>query len=521
MMIAVSPPSLDTSEYLPNEAMLKIVVASAHEAQHGWATVPLRYRAKVLQAIAQAIRDHAEALAKRIEDETGKSMSDALTSDVAIAAGSFRQAAELGLRCLKPQGYPLSQSWRALALGRSHQTLYSPKGVVAAITPWNYPIGIPAWAIAASLMTGNACILKPSELSPESGKALVALVQEVLENHGYSKNLVICVTGDGSVGRALLDEPVDHVLFTGSVGTGRAIQAQLAGRNIGLSLELGGSCPALILPSLDKAYWDSVISQITWGRCFNAGQSCAAIKRLLLPNAGKEEWLERLAATFNAIAQPLVLINHTQRQRLHQQVVQALAEGATLVCRGTFNESSPTPVYPPTLITNLPPQSHLWQEEWFGPVLLVDGFDTVAEAIEKANNTSFGLTASVFGPQAEAEKMAQKLQAGLVTVNDVALAHYGFLHVPWQGVKNSGPGISHSTEGLLALVTAKTMGINTLPTWIKPPWLLQKSAMQSSQSSGHPFQHGLIRWMSHSFWRAQWNPALLKGLWQQRPRTRL
>jgi succinate-semialdehyde dehydrogenase/glutarate-semialdehyde dehydrogenase len=202
-------------------------------------------------------------------------------------------------------------------------------------------------------------------------------------------------------------------------------------------------------------------------------------------------------------------------------VVQALAEGATLVCGGILPEESQQAHYLPTILTNLPPQSPLWQEEWFGPVLLVDSYTTEAEAIEKANNTSFGLTASVFGVEADAKRVATKLEAGLVTVNDVALAHYGFLHVPWQGVKHSGPGISHSTEGLLALVTAKTVGINTLPTWIKPPWLLGKSAMRSSPSSGYPFQHGLIRWMSHCFWRAQWNPVLLKGLWRQRPSTRL
>lgn len=518
MTIAVSSPLPDAAACLPNEPMLKSAVASAHAAQPVWAAAPLRQRAKVLQAIAQRIRAHAEVLATCIENETGKSVADALTSDVAIAAGSFCQAAELGLQCLKPQGYSLTQSWRALALGRTHQTMYTPKGVVAAITPWNYPIGIPAWAIAASLMAGNACILKPSELSPESGEALVALVQEVLETHGYSKNLVVCITGDGAIGKALLDQPVGHVLFTGSVGTGRAIQAQLAGRNIGVSLELGGSCPAVILPSLDKNHWDSVISQIAWGRCFNAGQSCAAIKRFLLPTAWKVEWLERLTATFGHIAQPLVLINEVQRQRLHQQVVQALAEGATLVCGGTLPTHTTQPTYLPTLLTNLPPQSPLWQEEWFGPVLLVDSYTTEAEAIEKANSTPFGLTASVFGHPADAEKMARQLQAGLVAINDLALAHYGFLHVPWQGVKDSGPGVSHATQGLLALVTPKTIGKNHLPSGIKPPWLLGKSSVSAPTTR---FQHGLIRWLSSSFLGAQWNPSLLKGLWERRPSTRL
>jgi len=499
------------------KAAIQAVVSQSRLAQQQWGRTSLQQRAAVLHAIAKQLQHTANELAAIVNAETHKPVADALSSDVAIAAGSFRQAVELGLQCLRPQGYSLAQSWRALALGRTHQTHYTPKGVVAAITPWNYPLGIPAWALAASLMTGNACILKPSELSPRSGLLLVEIIQDVLEKQGHSKELVQCLTGDGNTGKALLNEAIDYVLFTGSVATGRAIQAQLSERNIGVSLELGGSCPAIVLRSLPNSAWDSVISQITWGRCFNAGQSCAAVKRLLLPEAWQADWLKRLQEKFENIPEPLVLINETQRQRLHQQVVQALVEGATLVCGGVLDEAQGDPVYPPTILANLPSQSALWQEEWFGPVLLVDAYANDAEAITKANGTPFGLTASVFGLPAEAEPIAGKLQAGLVTINDVALAHYGFLHIPWQGVKNSGPGVSHAAQGLLGLVQSKTIGANHIPLTIKPPWLLGKSP--SSKDSG--FQHGLVRWLSSSFAVAQWNPQLLKGLWQRRPSTRL
>ncbi len=463
-------------QYPVTEApMFKTLVASAREAFLFWSQTPFSKRSQLLREIASQILNKADSLAECISLETGKPFRESFESDLTTATQVLYYYAKVGPALLKEKRFPFD---RSLFLGRIHYAKRVPKGVVGIISPWNYPLAIPISGISASLMAGNTVILKPSELTPGVGEAIGHVIQTALQNLDLPTGVFQVAQGESETGKALIQADIDHVIFTGSTQTGFEIREALQKRGKSVSLELGGSDPMIVLEGADI---DTVASYALWGRYTNAGQACAAVKRLFVPQKYHEALVQALKQKIQHLQQgdPQNSLNHIgpliSQRHLHilsEQVQDAVDLGAQIEIGGY-----PLPqagwFYPPTLVTNVPKQCRLMQEEVFGPVLPVVSYQSVEEAIELANDQRFGLTASVFGPSSKAEQVAKQLEAGLVTINDVGLTNYALPSIPWHGWKNSGPGVSHGPTGLLETTHSQTITVNWLyglPFFRKSPW---------------------------------------------------
>lgn len=494
-------------------------VQSARMAQQSWKKVSLPERARLLKAIANALYRQADELASVISAEVGKPLTDALESDLGIAISIFRYYAATAPKALAPRR--IAPDLMSVLAGRSHREVFQPRGVIGIISPWNYPLAIPASGIAACLAAGNAVVLKPSELSPETGKRLVTVIREVCKAAGVSEDLVQVVTGDASTGQALVQSAVDGLIFTGSGATGRWIEKEAAERGLWCSLELGGSDAMIVLDYCDA---ERAASYAVWGRFVNAGQACAAVKRLLVPERELDRWLKILRCKTSQIKvgspdEPDChygpLISEKQLLLLESQVQDALEKGAELVTGGQ-RLAREGYFYPPTILTRIPPDARLLREETFGPVLAVIPYRTVEEAVQITNATQFGLTACVFGPDTKARRLAEQLDCGTVMINDIGASNYAMVCAPWGGWKQSGQGRSHGIRALQELSLRKVVSANARFHWPvlnKPLWLFSKDVPTKDRAQtvlAFASQHLSIL-----------NPVTWLAFWRHRSATRI
>ncbi|MCE3235156.1 MAG: aldA [Vampirovibrio sp.] len=495
-------------------------VAKARAIFPVWKAVSLEARANLLRSVMQALHGRADEIAALISRETGKPLADALEADVGTALGVLGYYANIGPKRLKSR--PIQPDLISVITGRLHLETFHPRGVIAIISPWNYPLAIPASGLATALMAGNTVILKPSELTPATGRWLIELVRETLRQHYLPEDIAQCLMGDGSTGAALIQQNVDGIIFTGSDKTGRRIQQAVSGRAVWTSMELGGSDAMLVLEGCPL---ETAASYALWGRYTNAGQACAAVKRLLIPRHSAAAFLGHLQAK---IARLQVgppenpenhigpLISEAQLHLLDSQVQDALEKGARLLAGGKRIER-PGWFYEPTLLTDVPENARILHEEVFGPVLPVIPYDSPDEAIALMNASAFGLTASVFGPEPQARAIAGRLECGTVVINDVGPSNYAMPCAPWGGWKNSGSGASHGERALLDLSRVQVVSVNRLfrmPGLQKPLWhfgnrtdlLIARSKTVLAFSSAHP---------------SIWNPLTWLAFWHNRASTKI
>jgi len=329
--------------------------------------------------------------------------------------------------------------------GHLTYTRYEPKGVAVAISPWNFPLMLASWKVAPALAFGNTVVLKPAEESPATAALLGEIASEVLPPgvlnvvHGF---------GPQAAGDALVRDPrVDLVTFTGASQTGQAIMSAAAPGLKGLSLELGGKSPNLVFADADL---DKAVAGAIRGIFGNQGEVCLAGSRLLVERAIHDEFLERLADAAGAlrVGDPMdeatqmgPLVSEEHRVKVESYVELALADGGELVAAGG-RPADPTLqdgyYLSPTIVTDVPPQSRAWQEEIFGPVLVVTPFDTEEQVIELANGTQYGLAAMVWTENlSRAHRVAAALDCGVVWVNCFFVRD---LRAPFGGTKRSGLG---------------------------------------------------------------------------------
>ena len=398
-------------------------VKAARKAQPAWAK-DSHARARVLYAIARLMQKHARLLAVIETLDNGKPIRESRDIDVPLAIRHFYHHA--GFAQLMDDELPDR----------------APLGVCGQIIPWNFPLLMLAWKIAPALAMGNTVVLKPAEYTPLSAM----IFAEICTQAGVPPGVVNIVTGDGETGAALVAADVDKIAFTGSTSVGRMIREQTAGSGKALSLELGGKSPYIIF---DDADIDSAVEGLVDAIWFNQGQVCCAGSRLLVHEAIAEDVYSRLKTRMKGlrIGNPLdkcidvgAIVDPAQRAEI-ARLVDANTEGEM------FQTQAPDGCfYPPTLITGLSSASTLMQEEIFGPVLVATTFRTPAEAVEIANNTRYGLAASVWSENINLTlDMAPKLDAGIVWINGTnmmdAAAGFG-------GVKESGFGREGGWEGL-------------------------------------------------------------------------
>jgi aldehyde dehydrogenase (NAD+) len=428
-------------------------VKSARGALKAWQALTPFVRANYLYALARQVQKHSRRLAVLETIDNGKPIRESRDIDIPLVARHFYYHA--GWAQLLEQGFP------------GHQAC----GVVGQIIPWNFPLLMLAWKIAPALATGNTVVLKPAEYTPLTALAFAEICEEV----GLPKGVVNIVTGDGRTGEALVKHSgIDKIAFTGSTEVGRSIRRATAPSHKKLSLELGGKSPFIVF---DDADLDSAVEGLVDGIWFNQGQVCCAGSRLLMQESIAEKLTRKLQLRMSSlrIGSPLdkaidigAIVARVQLDRIDRLVKQGVAEGATcwqpevlMPSRGLY--------YKPTLLSNVHPSSIVAQEEIFGPVLAAMTFRTPKEAVELANNTVYGLAASVWSESVNvALETAARIKAGVVWVNSTNLfdAACGF-----GGYRESGFGREGGKEGLREYLE---------PVWFrKAPTLPKTSAKKS------------------------------------------
>jgi betaine-aldehyde dehydrogenase len=431
-----------------------------------WPWTPAAARAEKLFKLADLIEARAEEFAVLDSRNNGKPLREA-RFDAADAAGCFRYYAGLAT---KPHG----QSFEVGDPDMVCQTVREPIGVCGQIIPWNYPLLMAAWKLAPGLAAGNCCILKPSELTPHSA----ALLFELIDEAGFPPGVAQLVLGPGDpVGAHLAESPlVDKIAFTGGGVTGRKVMIAASSNFKKLSLELGGKSPNILFADTDPAV---ALDFAMFGIFAGQGEVCSAGSRLLLERPLAETLLPRLAEACGKIVVGPGLDEESEMgpliSRAHQSKVLAhirggLDSGAEILCGGAAytDHRAAGNFVQPTVFTNTRPDMPIVREEIFGPVLVVQIFDTEDEAVRLANDTDYGLAGAVFTRDgARAQRVIRRLRAGITWINTY---HPTFNEAPWGGYKRSGIGRELGTYGYDAYTEVKqiTSCLNPRPLgWFK------------------------------------------------------
>lgn len=469
---------------------VRAAVARARAAQPAWAALSPRLRADAVHLFAQKLLARRQEAAEIIARENGKPLGEALSVDVGVSlalADHFAAAAPRFLRVRWRRSHMLAAWRKRVALVKE------PYGVMGIISPWNYPMFLPLSSALPSLLCGNAVINKPSEWTP----GIAELLKECLHAAGVPADIYQVVHGAGATGAALCDE-VDKVFFTGSEATGRKVATACARRLIPCALELGGSDPAIVLADADLQH---AASGIAWGRFSNAGQTCVAAKRVFVEESVYEPFL---AALTTAVQQLKVgpgtlddtdvgpMIRPEQRATIAAQHTDALDRGARELLR--LEAPDGECYFPPTILTDVPGDARAMREETFGPLLPVTKVRDAEEAIARANDTTQGLSASVWTRDvARGVAVAQRLQAGSVLIND-ACTTAGVSDMPHGGFKASGLGKVHGEMGLQECVRTKAIAADLFQSWRQPWWFGYGAAHREEIDAFLVAAHGRSLW---------------------------
>lgn len=425
-------------------------VDGARAALPNWTRFAPGERSKPLFRLAGLIEAHADDLALLESQNVGKPLSQA-RRDVCRAADYFRFYAGA---CDKLNGETIP-----LGLDQTAMTLLDPVGVTAHVLPWNYPISTLARGAAPALAVGATVVAKPSELTPLTA----VMVAKFAHQAGVPAGVFNVVCGDGHIGAVLTShQGIDHVTFTGSVNTGRRVMQAASVPLAGITLELGGKSPVVVLEDADL---DAAAHDIARGIFFNAGQVCAAGSRLICQRSIHDDLVARIIVIAQGMEMdaPLndpalgPLVSAKQLAQVEGIVSRAKEAGLTCVAGGKRAERLGF-YYPPTIFTNVPPDAEIAQSEVFGPVLITQVCEDAEDALTLANGTNFGLVAGIYtSNSSKAMQFARRVNAGQVFVN-------GFLKggdtVPFGGVKHSGIGREKGLAGLAAYAAPKSIVLN-------------------------------------------------------------
>lgn len=430
--------------------------ARARAAQPAWAATPLRDRARIFLRYHDLVLRRQADLLDLIQLETGKARRHAFeeVADTAIVA---RHYAVHAARYLRPQRR------RGAVPGLTSARVYHhPRGLVGIIAPWNYPLSLAITDAIPALLAGNAVILKPDEKTPLTALRAV----ELLYQAGLPEGLFQIVTGNGPELGPPLIEHIDFLSFTGSTETGRLVAQQAAARLIGCSLELGGKNPMLVLADADL---DAAVDGAVRGAFASAGQLCISIERLYVHTAIHDRFLERFVARTRALRLSAALdysadigslASAEQLARVEAHLRDAVDQGATILAGGRRRPELGPLFFEPTIITGVRPGMLAYDQETFGPVVAIYPFDDVDDAIARANATRYGLSASLWTRDfRRARRLATRLQAGTVNINDAYAAAWASVDAPMGGLKDSGLGRRHGAEGILKYTEPQTVAI--------------------------------------------------------------
>ncbi|SFN11518.1 MULTISPECIES: aldehyde dehydrogenase family protein [unclassified Streptomyces] len=438
-----------------DETDLDAAVAAAREAfdEGPWSRTPARERARVLNRAAALIRERGDEIAAVESLDVGKPVTLCRAVDVETAAETYEYYAALA--------QSLDGSTRQIPIPAHAYTERDPVGVCGLITPFNFPLILSSSKLAPALAAGNTVVHKPAEDTPLSA----LLMADILTDAGVPAGVVNVVTGGGATGGALVRHPsVDKIAFTGSTGIGRVVAAAAGERLKPVTMELGGNAPHILFEDADM---EKAVGAVIKGFVYNTGQFCMGAPRLLVHSSLHDTVVGILTQAVPGVPvgdpfDPVTVVGPMAGERhlenVERYVELARKDGGQVVIGGERLELGGGYYYKPTVITGLDNDARTVQEEVFGPVLTVQPFDTEDEAVALANSTAYGLAAGLHTSDlARAHRVAARLQAGIVWVNDWAMLDPS---MPFGGVKQSGYGRESGPEALLEYTKTKSVVIS-------------------------------------------------------------
>jgi succinate-semialdehyde dehydrogenase/glutarate-semialdehyde dehydrogenase len=447
---------------------VQAIVDAVAKVQPFWAQLTLSARGRYLERTAQVLIDESDDIRDLISREQGKPRNEAFSMEIFPTIDALTWMAHAGREILADEKIPMPQLFLKT---KSSAFSYEPLGVIGVISPWNYPWSIPFGEMALALMAGNGVVLKPASLTPLIGERIV----RAFERAGVPEGLVRVVHGPGT-GAALVESSVSKVFFTGSVEVGRGVGEACARQLKGSVLELGGKDAMIVLPD---ANIDHAIAGALWGGFANAGQTCSGIERVYVLREVSERFLAGVVAGARSlrVGDPMSwdteigpMVSREQHELVSELVDEAVAAGATMRCGGPVEvpEFPEGAFYAPTVLTGVTHEMRIMREEIFGPVVPIVVVDSEDEAVALANDSRFGLGASVWtSDRPKGERIARELETGMVWINDHMFSH-GACQCSWGGVKDSGLGRTHSKFGLYECVNVKLRVWE--PSKIRNPW---------------------------------------------------
>lgn len=443
-------------------------VARARKAAPGWAAIPIERRLKRLDKLRDLIVQEGEDIAQRISEDTGKPVMDSLVTElmsVPLFLDYYNKEAPRVLARKKVKT-PI------IFAGKSSYIQHDPMGVIAVISPWNFPFQLAMIPVISALIAGNTVVLKPSEVTPLTGQ----LMKELLERVGLPGGVCQVLMGDGSTGAALTRADVDKIFFTGSVATGKKVMAAAAEKPIPVELELGGKDAFIVC---HDAPIERAVMAALWGGLINCGQMCISVERIFVVESIYDEFVGRLTTEIaklklggpedkDADIGPMTF--GPQLDTVERHLKDAVDRGATIRHGGSRLTDRPGQFFEPTIIEGVAPGMELYDEETFGPVLPIIKVRNEGEAIRMANDHKFGLTGSVWTrDHKRGLELAGRMSCGQCMVNDVVLS-VGNPALPFGGVKNSGFGRYHGAEGLLGFTYQKAIMVDRALLDSEPFW---------------------------------------------------
>ena len=486
-------------------------VESARAAQRPWSSRSVEERLEVLDVFQNHLIRRREEVARTISAETGKPVGEGLVTDVIPVVDAVRFLREKGPEVLESD----LDLGNLMVMDRESKIVREPVGVIGMITPWNYPLGIPGSQVVYALFAGNGVVLKPARETTLTG----IMIKEILEGAGLPEDVLHVLPGSGStVGQAVVESDVDRMTFTGSNAVGEEVMSTCAERGVPTTAELGGSDPAVVL---GDANIGNAADGVVWSRFMNCGQTCAAAKRAYAHESVFEEFREevvrrvedlRVGNGYEENVDVGPLISEDAVDEIERQVEGSVEMGAEVLVGGNRLDREGS-FYAPTVLGNVTHEMPVVREETFGPVLPVMEFSDVPGAIEKANDTRYGLTASVWTRDTDrGERVARHIDAGTVVVNDHGYT-YGVNETPWGGYKDSGHGRTHGVWGIEEVTRTKHINkgsADTLPRSARPEsawWFPYPDDYTERMGDAVEFLYGngVVR-------RASKAPSVLKGL---------
>jgi acyl-CoA reductase-like NAD-dependent aldehyde dehydrogenase len=510
-MVATAPtvetlPSIDpatgrvTAEFerTPCQAVPQLL-AKARAAQIEWSQLSVEKRCERIAVLKAKILERADALTDAVVRESGKPRAEAKFADLFVALDTAEYFAKQGVSLLRAERVP---HHNLAAKAKSGSLYYGPLGVLAIISSWNYPLAIPMSQIIAAVAAGNAVLCKTSDFTPHCG----VLIQKLFVDAGFPPDLVTVLQGGGDVGQALIDAHPDKVFFTGSVFTGKHVAEACARYLIPSVLELGGKDAMLVLRD---ANLDVASSAAVWGSYTNCGQVCLSVERLFLEEAVSEEFIRlcvektqklRIGPGNDPASDVGPLIRPQHVQRMSELISSAVERGARVLCGGKARPDLGPNFFEPTVVTGVNNSMQLFQDETFGPIMAIQVVRDAEEALAKANDTEFALSASVWTDDvARGKDLARRLRAGTVMVND-AISAFGIAEAPHGGCGLSGWGRTHGKAGLMEMVNIKYVDVDRLPGRSKPWWFRYGADLEKAADAFLRFEFtgGIVAKVRHA-----------------------